>query len=607
MKGSKPVPAWADKCQITRLGYKAIRMLKNEGLSHTVFATKYVIRRSIKLKKLKKEFYLTPEQRAEQQAHAFNNAPTISLLTPLFNTDERYLRDLIESVMAQSYPKWELCLGDASDADHAYVGEIAREYASRDSRIVYKNLKGNFGIAGNVNACIEMSSGDFIARLDHDDLLAQSALYEMALRIDSTGCDMVYSDEAIFNITPADCSSMHFKPCWSPDFMRGCNYICHLFAVRRTLADEAGLYDNAYNGSEDYDFTLRVAEKTQKPIEHIAKPLYYWRVHEGSVAADISEKPYAYDAARRAVQSHIDRIGLAGKVVYSRAVPMMRVIYDIPAPHPLVSIIIPSCDHADVLRRCINSIYEKSTYDNFEIIICENNSSEQATFDYYDELKAANRAKIVTWSGIGFNYSAVNNFARKSAAGTHLLFLNNDIEVITPEWLEEMVMFTQRHDVGACGAKLLYPNDTVQHGGIAVGIGGSAANLCQLYPRDNDGYLSRLAIASNMSACTGACLMVRADVFDEVGGFEEALAVSFNDVDLCLKIRQKGYLIVFNPVAECYHHESLSRGYDKSGAKKQRMEREKTLLRERWPQYYEGEGDPYYNPNFGRNSVDYDA
>ena len=274
---------------------------------------------------------------------------------------------------------------------------------------------------------------------------------------------------------------------------------------------------------------------------------------------------------------------------------------------PLISVIIPVYNVEEYLRECVDSVL-KQTYQNFEIILCENNSKQPETFAYYETLKDEPRIKLVTYeTGGTFNYSAINNYARQFASGEQLLFLNNDIEVITPEWLEEMLMFTQREDVAACGIKLLYPDDRVQHGGIAMGICGCAANICPLFPREHEGYMSRLMVASNMSACTAACLMVTAAAFDEVGGFEETLAVSFNDVDLCLKLREKGYLIVFNPVAECYHHESISRGYDNKGAKKARMEREKQLLRERWPAYYVPGGDPYYNPNFGQNSISYDA
>ena len=603
-KGSKAVPDWANKTVVSKYLYKTVRMLKNEGLSQTLFAVRYVTGRYFKLKKIKKEFYLTDELRKEQESKVFSFMPLISVIVPVYNTDSTLLTEMIQSVLDQSYQKWELCLADGSDDQHDYVGGICQRYASQDARIKYSKLEKNLGISGNTNAAILMSNGDYIALLDNDDLLAQGALYEVALAINETGADFLYSDEATFNVKPSDSDSMHFKPDYSPDYLRALNYICHLSVIERKLADRVGLYDPAYDGSQDYDFTLRVTENAKK-IHHISKPLYYWRIHAGSVADDISAKPYAYEAAKRAVESHLERIGLKGKVEYSRAVPAMRVIYQLEA-HPLVSIIIPTCDHSDLLKQCIDSIFSLSTYDNYELIICENNSKDPETFRYYDSIKNDPRVHIVTYEG-GFNFSRINNFARRYASGEHLLFLNNDIKIITPQWIEEMLMFTQRNDVGACGIKLLYPDDTVQHGGIAMGICGCAANLCPLYPREHEGYMSRLAVASDMSACTAACLMVKANSFDEVGGFDEELAVSFNDVDLCLKLRDKGLLVVFNPVAEAYHYESKSRGYDKSGEKKKRMEREKQLLAQKWPSYYEEGGDPYYNRNFGKNSISYDA
>ncbi len=604
-KGSKPVPEWANKNQLIKLGYKTVRMLKNEGLKQTVFAAKYVTRRYFKLKELKKEFYLTPDKRAAQESAVFPLMPKISLIVPLYNTPDRFLRELLDAIEAQSYKNWQLCLADGSDEAHEDVGRTVAEYAVKDSRILYKKLAQNMGISGNTNAALELADGDYVALVDHDDLIAEGALYEVVEALNKTGADFLYTDEATFVNKPSDSRSMHFKPCFSPDYLRGCNYICHLSVIRRSLLEKVGNYNSEFDGAQDFDFTLRVSECAQK-IYHLARPLYYWRIHAGSTASDISAKPEAWDAGRRAVQAHLDRIGLPGKAELSKAIPMVRVVYEI-QNNPLVSIIIPSCDHSDILRRCIESIERLSTYSNYEILVCENNSKQPQTFSYYEELEKDPRVRIVKWPR-EFNYSAINNFARGFVKGEHLLFLNNDIEVITPQWIEEMLMFTQRQDVGACGIKLLYPNDTVQHGGIAMGVCGSAANICPLFPREHEGYMSRLAIASNMSACTAACLMVRADAFDAVGGFDETLAVSFNDVDLCLKLRDKGYLIVFNPVAECYHHESRSRGYDRHGEKKARMEREKEILRSKWPAYYEEEpGDPYYNRNFGKNSISYDA
>ncbi len=603
-KGSKAVPAWANSTVVTKYLYKTVRMLKNEGLKQTVFAAKYVVGRYLKLKAIKKEFYLTKELRDEQEKTVFPYMPKISIIVPVYNTDPKFLREMLDSVLAQSYSNWELCLADGSDEAHAYISSIVEAYSEKDKRILYKKLEKNLGISGNTNAAIEMGDGEYIALLDNDDLLSEGALFEVVKRINNTGADFIYTDEATFNFKPSDSDSMHFKPDFSPDYLRALNYICHLSVIKRSLAEGVGLYDPSYDGSQDFDFTFRVTEKAKR-IEHISKPLYYWRIHAGSVADDISAKPYAYVAAKRAVEAHLKRVGLEGTVEYSKAVPAMRVIYKLRS-HPLVSIIIPTCDHIDLLKQCLDSIRELSTYDNYEIILCENNSKDPKTFDYYETLKSDERIKVVRYDG-AFNFSRINNYARKYASGGHLLFLNNDIKIITPEWIEEMLMFTQREDVGACGIKLLYPDDTVQHGGIAMGVCGSAANICPLFPREHEGYMSRLSVASDMSACTAACLMVRADVFDQVGGYDEELSVSFNDVDLCLKIRKENYLVVFNPVAEAYHFESRSRGYDNKGEKKRRMEREKEILRAKWPAYYEEEGDPYYNRNFGKNSISYDA
>ncbi len=603
-KNESRVPDWAAKNQLVKLMYKTVRMLKNEGLSQTVFAAKYVTGRYFKLKKLKKQFFLTPEQRRFEESYSFEKTPKISIIIPLYNTPEKFLHELLNSIKDQSYKNFEVCLADGSTEEGKYVGEICLKYQQDDERFKYKKLEKNEGIAGNTNEAIKLSTGEYIALVDHDDLIAQSALFEVVKAINQHDPDFLYSDEATFINRPSDSRSMHLKPCFSPDYLRSCNYICHLSVIRKSLAEKVGLYNPEFDGSQDYDFTLRVTEQAKK-IVHIAKPLYYWRIHAGSVADDISAKPYAYTAAKKAVEAHLERVGLKGEVLYSKAVPMLHVAYEI-KNQPLVSIVIPTSDHADVLKVCLDSIFKHATYKNIEIILVENNSSKKETFEYYEQLKQNPIVKIVNWEG-EFNFSAINNFGVTFAKGEHILFLNNDIEVITPNFIQEMLMFTQRSDVGACGIKLLYPDDMVQHGGIAMGVCGSAANICPLFPRSHEGYMSRLAVVSNMSACTAACLMVRKDVFQEVGGYQEILSVAFNDVDLCLKIREKGYLVVFNPVAECYHHESRSRGYDNKGEKKQRMEREKAILKSRWERYYTEEGDPYYNRNFGKNSISYDA
>ncbi|MCL2539619.1 MAG: glycosyltransferase family 2 protein [Oscillospiraceae bacterium] len=598
------IPAWAESNMVFNLLFKTFRMLGDEGLKQTLFAVRYVVKRRWQMRPIKKRMKMTPKRRVDEENTRFKNPVLISVIVPLFNTPLHFLEELIDSLKSQTYHNWQLCFADGSDEEHAHVGARCLEFATKDERVVYKKLTVNYGIAGNRSEGVALSSGDYVCFLDHDDLLAERALFEVVKAINETGADLLYSDEVVYTGRRRMIHGMHLKPDYSPDYLRCCNYICHLTVVKRSLIDKIGLYDSRYEGSEDYDFILRATENAEV-ICHIDEPIYYWRVHSDSVASGISAKPYAWDSARRAVQAHLERIGLAGEAVFSKSIPMLHVNYELTGT-PLVSILIPTSDHRDELEKCINSVIEKSTYSPYEIIVVENNSKEQKTFDYYKELGKRDNISVVTWER-EFNFSAICNFGASFAAGEQLLFLNNDIEIITPDWLEQMIMFTQRSDVGAAGIKLLYPDDTVQHGGIAVGVCGSAANLCPLFPRDYEGYMSRLSVVSNMSAVTGACMMVKKEAFGAVGGFDESLAVSFNDVDLCLKITNAGYYVVFNPTVEAYHYESRSRGYDTRGKNRERMEREKALLRAKWPRYFEEKGDPFYNKNFGKQSVSYDT
>ena len=605
VKERKQIPKWANSNMLFSLIYKTFRMLKDEGVKQTVFAVRYVIKRRFQMRSIKKNMIMTPQKRLQQESTVFQNRCKISVIVPLYNTPELFLTELIDSVLMQTYKNWQLCLADGSDEKHGYVGEYCIKHAKDDPRIVYSKLEQNYGIAGNRSEAAKLSDGDYICFLDHDDMLAERALFEVVKAINETGADFLYSDEIIYKGKRNMVNALHLKPDFSPDYLRCCNYICHLTVVKRELVEKIGLYDSRYEGSEDYDFVLRATENA-KLIHHIDEPVYYWRVHGESVASDISAKPYAWDSAKRAVEAHLDRIKLKGSVVFSKAVPMLHVNYSIKEPQ-LISIIIPTSDHVEDLKKCIESIFKKTTYRHFEIILVENNSRKEETFQYYEELKNSNNIQIVIWNG-AFNFSAINNYGVKFARGDHYLFLNNDIEVITGDWLEQMVMFAQRDDVGAVGVKLLYPDNTVQHGGIAVGIAGSAANLCQLFPREHEGYMNRLSVVNNLSAVTAACMMVKKEAYEAAGGFDEKLAVSFNDVDLCLKIRDAGYYIVFNPLVELYHYESRSRGYDTRGERRARMEKEKALLVERWREkYFNEKGDPFYNKNFGKQSVSYDA
>lgn len=518
----------------------------------------------------------------------FENSLRFSILTPLYNTDPKMLKAMIESVLRQSYSDWELCLADGSDEEHEYVGEIVRSFP--DPRIKYVKTK-NKGISGNTNVCLSMATGNVIAMLDHDDLLHPSALFRIAEVMEETGADLVYTDENTFRHRPQDAYCPNYKPDYSPDLLRSYNYICHLSAFTRELLEKAGAeWDRELDGSQDYDMILRLTEKARK-IEHIPEVLYFWRASRNSVASGAEVKPYCIAAAKKAIAAHLERIGLDGTVEDAAIASTYRIQYTI-AGNPLISIVIPNKDHIKDLKKCIESIQEKSTWENYEIVICENNSTEAETFQYYDTL---GNVKVLKYQG-DFNYSKINNFAVAETKGEYLLFLNNDTEVISPDWMEQMLMFAQREDVGAVGAKLYYPDDTIQHAGVVIGIGGIAGHWNSRRPRNDPGFMGRAILTQNFSAVTGACLMVSRQKFLEAGGFDENLAVAFNDVDFCLKLREEGLLNVWTPYAELYHYESKSRGAEDTPEKYERFLRESELLKKRYQHLFEV-GDPYYNRN----------
>ncbi len=549
-------------------------------------------------------YYVTAGQARRERRQKFEKEILFSILVPLYNTPEKYLREMIESVEAQTYPKWELCLADGSDKDHGYVEDICRKYAATDERIRYKRLEKNEGICGNSNACLEMAKGEYIALFDHDDLLHPFALSEYMKVICGQGADFIYSDENTFHESPKDAYFPHYKPDFSPDTLRSYNYICHFTMFSRELMEKAGGgFRDRFEGSQDYDLILRLTEKAQH-IVHVPMILYYWRSHAESTAADITAKPYTMKAARAALREHLERIGLKGKVNNSALPSTYKIQYDIEGK-PLISIVIPNMDHAGDLRKCIESIRDRSTYGNWEIIIVENNSRELKTFEYYRELERDRRIRVVTYeAGKEFNYPAINNFGAAAAKGEYLLLLNNDIEVITPDWMEQMLMFAQRKDVGAVGAMLYYPDDTVQHAGVIIGVGGVAGHAHKYAPRGSSGYVSRLSIAQNLSAVTAACMLMRKDVWDQVGGLDVNYAVAFNDVDLCMRIRKAGYLIVWTPYAEMYHYESKSRGDEDSIEKQTRFQGEIDRFLDEWHEILE-QGDPYYNPNLTLSKEDF--
>ena len=545
-------------------------------------------------------YKISAGRRKKETMATFENNIKFSVVVPLYNTPIKFLKQMIKSVQNQTYANWQLCLADGSDEEHSYVSEYV--CSIKDTKICYKKLRENKGIADNTNECIEMADGDFIALFDHDDLLHPSALFEMAKAIEKKGADFVYTDEVTFVGRPNNITIYNFKPDYSPDTLRSYNYICHFTAFKKELLDVVGGFNNEYDGSQDYDLILRLTEKA-KNIVHIPKALYFWRSHKASVASDVSAKPYVVDSAKRALGTHLERLGLSGRVKDAVVPTTYKIQYDI-IGEPLVSIIIPNKDHIDDLEKCLSSVYEKSTYKNFEVIVVENNSTEKETFEYYDLAQSKyNNLKILNWES-GFNYSAINNFAAKQVNGEYVLLLNNDIEVITSDWLEQMLMFAIRQDVGAVGAKLYYDDDTIQHAGVIVGLGGVAGHSHKGFARENPGYMARASIAQNLSACTAACLMVRKDVYDEVEGLDEGYAVAFNDIDFCMKIRAAGYLIVFTPFAEFYHYESKSRGDEDTPEKRARFNSEIFRFQERWGKEL-NQGDPYYNPNLSLDSEDF--
>ena len=558
------------------------------------------------------------EEAARQRLHKFERDVKFSILMPLYNTPEKFLRQAIESVMDQTYEGWELCLADGSDEEHAYVEQICREYMERDKqylrpssslycRILYKKLPKNEGISGNTNACLAMSSGNYIALFDHDDVLHPCVLYEYMKVICGKGADYIYCDEATFkgNGTIDDMITLHFKPDYAPDNLRANNYICHFSAFPRRLLDGTELFRSEFDGSQDHDMILRLTARA-KCVVHVPKLMYYWRSHAGSVASDISAKSYAIEAAKGAVAAHLTAQGFKNFEITSTKAfeTIFQIKYEI-LGNPKVSIVIPNKDHLADLTRCISSILERSTYDNYEIIVVENNSVTEEIFAYYKTMQENPAIRVITYEG-GFNYSKINNLGVSQATGEYVLLLNNDIGVITPDWIEELLMYAQRADVGAVGAKLYYEDRTIQHAGVVLGLGAHRTAGHSHYRVDhrNLGYMGRLCYAQNVMAVTGACLMMRKALYEELGGVDETFAVALNDVDLCIRAWKAGRVNVFTPFAELYHYESTSRGTDLSGENAERYDKEAMLFKERWKELLE-QGDPYYNPNFSLDRSDF--
>lgn len=535
----------------------------------------------------------------EQKNVHFFKEPLISIIVPIYNTPITFLRQMIDSVQQQSYAKWELCIGNASP-EKQEIRQVLEEYKS-DKRIKEIAIPENKGIAENTNKAMTISEGEFIGLLDHDDLLAPNALYEVVKVLNENNlAEVVYTDEDKVTADLEEHFRPHFKPDFNLDLLRSNNYICHFFVASRDLIKRVGGFRPEFNGAQDYDLILRCTEQA-KQIVHIPKILYHWRVHKASTADNPASKMYAFDAGKRAIEEHLVRCRTKGTVQHTKDLGFYRVKYEV-CGEPLVSIIIPNKDQSEALKKCLDSIREKTSYRNYEIIIVENNSEEPETFAFYKKI-AGEKIKVVTWEG-EFNYSAINNFGVRHARGDYLLLLNNDVEIINGDWLTEMLSHCQRKEVGIVGAKLYYPDNTIQHAGIIIGIGGVAGSVFVGLPRAFSGYLHKASIQLDLSAVTAACMLVKRSVFEQVGGLEEKLKVAFNDVDFCLRVREKGYLVVYDPYAELYHYESKTRGAEDTKEKIRRFQTEIEYMRSHWIGLLK-KGDPYYNCNLSLTKWDY--
>ena len=571
-----------------------LQVLKSSGVGGFVdFVKEEIYTESEKYAYWWKKNQATAKELKEQTAHRFAYEPKISIVIPLFNTPEKYLKELIDSVVAQSYGNWELCLADGSTSPK--TGAYIKKHYNSEGRIVYRKIEENLGISGNTNFAISMGTGEFIMFCDHDDVVAPNALYEMVKVInEKPKTDIVYTDEDLINSDGTVHSSPRFKPDFNFDFLRSINYICHIFLVRKSLIDRVGMLRKEFDGAQDYDFILRCCEQTEH-IAHVPKVLYHWRAHDNSTAGNPESKQYAVDAGKRALEEHYRRMGYEAVVENTGIFIVYRTIMKVQG-NPKVSVIILNKDHREDLEKCVVSIEEKTDYPNYEIIVVENNSELPETFAFYEELQRRySNVKVVTWDG-PFNYSAINNYGAEYATGDYYLMLNNDIEVISPGWMSEMLGYCQREDVGIVGAKLYYSDDTVQHAGVVVGVGGFAGHVLTRFRKGETGYFGRLVTIQDTSAVTAACLMIKKSIYQLIGGFDEEFVVALNDIDLCLKVRALGQLVVFNPYAELYHYESKSRGFEDTPEKKARFKKEIKRFREKWGEIL-SKGDPYYNPN----------
>ena len=546
----------------------------------------------------------TAEELEVQRQNKFEINPKFSIVIPMYNTPVNFFTELVDCLKAQTYSNWEMCLADGSPKKNEELDPIIKS----DERIKYVFLSENKGISGNTNEALKLATGDYILLVDHDDLIPVFCLYELAKTINKNPeAEFIYTDEDKIEGTKDKRCDPHFKPDFAIDTLRSNNYITHLSVFKKELMDKLGGFRDKYNGAQDFDIIIRATENT-KNIIHIPKVLYHWRVHPNSTAMVADAKPYAYEAGIKVIEDHLERQGLEAKVTHGGDIPgVYEVEYKVKG-NPKVSIIIPNKDSVKLLRNCINSILKLTTYKNYEIIVVENNSTEAKTFDYYETIQKLEKVRVIKYPEKGFNYSKIINFGVKNCEDSEFVVqLNSDTELLTNNWLEKFIGFAQREDVGAVGARLYYEDKSIQHAGIGVGICDLAANLLTNTPRNFHAYFGRECLTQDLSAVTGACLFSRRSIYEEVGYMdEENFAVAFNDVDFGLKIRQKGYLIVYNPYVEFMHYESKTRGYEDTPEKKERFERESNNFRTKWRKVLDA-GDPYSNINFDKNTAQYNV
>lgn len=582
---------------------KIINYIRIHGFKRFMIRSTRFLKEKRMMKKYHTKLMPTEQEIKAQKNKRFEYMPLISIVIPLYNTKEKYLRELLDSIVNQTYGNWQLCLADGSDKG-TLCRDIVKEYQARYCGINYKAIK-NKSISDNTNEAIAMAKGEFIVFADHDDRLAEYALYEIAKCInEAKNVDFIYTDEDKMSIDGKTFYSPHFKSDFNIDLLRSVNYICHMVAVSRQLLDKTGLLDNKFDGAQDYDFVLRATEQAQC-VRHIPKLLYHWREHVASTSFNPESKKYAYEAGRRALEAHYKRMGISAEVDKMDYPGYYRTRYELKST-PLVSVIIPNKDHIDDLDKCVKSLYDINKYKNIEIIIVENNSENKETFEYYETLSQKyDNIKIVVWEK-GFNYSAINNFGIKYAAGEYILLLNNDVQFLPDckNALREMVSVCEREDVGIVGSKLYYEDGTIQHAGVILGIRGVAGHAFVGKPHEEMGYFNRAVIMQDLSAVTAACMLVKKKVYIEADGLDETLEVAFNDVDFCLKVRRNGWLIVFNPYAEFLHAESKSRGAEDSVEKIRRFNREIDRFKEKWQKEL-AQGDPYYNVNLTLEMCDF--